>query len=234
MSEVVDGINLIAGSSEKIGGIVTVISDIADQTNLLALNASIEAARAGEHGRGFAVVADEVSKLADRSSSSTKEIEALIKESVKNVTKGVETATGSQAAMEQIRGASQKVKDMIGGAHGFDARAGGRRQGAGQGAGERERDEPEHLRGHRGADHQRQAGVQGGGERERADADRRLRRGADVRLHGQLSEMAQELQKLTAQFKIVGDGQGGERPEWRSSDGEAPRRRLAPRRSDRA
>jgi methyl-accepting chemotaxis protein len=113
VSEVVEGINLIAGSSEKIGGIVTVISEIADQTNLLALNASIEAARAGEHGRGFAVVADEVSKLADRSSSSTKEIEGLIKESVLNVTKGVETAKGSQTAMEQIRAASQKVQEMI-------------------------------------------------------------------------------------------------------------------------
>jgi methyl-accepting chemotaxis protein len=115
VSEVVDGINLIAGSSEKIGGIVTVISDIADQTNLLALNASIEAARAGEHGRGFAVVAEEVSKLAERSSSSTKEIENLIRESIRNVTRGVETAKGSQVAMEQIRAASQKVQEMIAG-----------------------------------------------------------------------------------------------------------------------
>jgi methyl-accepting chemotaxis protein len=115
VSEVVEGINLIAGSSERISGIANVIADIADQTNLLALNAAIEAARAGEHGRGFAVVADEVSKLADRSSSSTKEIEDLIKESVKNVTKGVETARGSQTAMEQIRAASQKVKETISG-----------------------------------------------------------------------------------------------------------------------
>jgi len=115
VGQVVAGISRIAEGSEKIGGIVNVISDIADQTNLLALNASIEAARAGEHGRGFAVVADEVSKLADRSASSTKEIEALIKESVKNVTEGVGTATGSQAAMEEIRGSAQKTREMISG-----------------------------------------------------------------------------------------------------------------------
>ena len=74
-----DAIESLYSKAEDIGKILLVIDEVAEQTNLLALNAAIIAAQAGSYGKGFAVVADEIKELAERTSSSTREISQVIK-----------------------------------------------------------------------------------------------------------------------------------------------------------
>ena len=120
-------IKRLGESSQEIGDIVNLIDDIADQTNILALNAAIQASMAGEAGRGFAVVADEVQRLAERSSSATRQIEALVRaiqvdtneavismeQTTAEVVRGARLAQDAGVALAEIEGVSQTLAELI-------------------------------------------------------------------------------------------------------------------------
>jgi methyl-accepting chemotaxis protein len=113
MAQMVDVVNNIAASSEKISKITDVIEKIANKTNLLSLNAAIEAARAGEHGKGFAVVADEVGKLAASSADSTKEITQLIQLAAVQAKEAVVAVQQVSGDMERIVRSANQTDGML-------------------------------------------------------------------------------------------------------------------------
>ena len=113
MHRVVQTMEDIADSTQRIGSITTLINDIAFQTNILALNAAVEAARAGEQGRGFAVVAGEVRHLASRSATAANEIRQLIEASASKVQSGSEQVHAAGRTMDDIVSQVKNVTQLI-------------------------------------------------------------------------------------------------------------------------
>jgi twitching motility protein PilJ len=127
VQETARAIKRLGESSQEIGNIIQLITDIADRTSILALNASIQAAMAGEAGRGFAVVAEEVQRLAERSTSSTKQIETLVKniqgdineasksmdESIQRVVEGSKLANDAYLTLQELETVSSQVAKMV-------------------------------------------------------------------------------------------------------------------------
>jgi twitching motility protein PilJ len=120
-------IKRLGESSQEIGEIVELISDITEQTNVLALNAAIQAASAGEAGRGFSVVAEEVQRLAERSGEATKQIGAIVKtiqadtqdavaameKSTTGVVEGAKLSDAAGQALTEIDSVTKNLASLI-------------------------------------------------------------------------------------------------------------------------
>lgn len=113
-------IQSLVQETNNIGNVLESIQGIAEQTNLLALNAAIEAARAGETGRGFAVVADEVRTLAQRTQSSTVDIQDLLlrlkaeaNNAVISMDKGTESAKACLIKSAQTSQVLEEAADSV-------------------------------------------------------------------------------------------------------------------------
>jgi methyl-accepting chemotaxis protein len=113
LEQMMQSMQEITGSSDKISKIIKVIDEIAFQTNILALNAAVEAARAGEAGMGFAVVADEVRSLAQRSAQAAKDTAALIEESITKSNEGGTRLQRVAAVIRAITESTVKVKTLV-------------------------------------------------------------------------------------------------------------------------
>lgn len=127
IQETAKRIKRLGESSQEIGEIVELISDITEQTNVLALNAAIQAASAGEAGRGFTVVAEEVQRLAERSAEATKQIAALIRaiqsdthdavvameRSTQGVVQGTRLSDEAGRALGEIGRVSRQLAELI-------------------------------------------------------------------------------------------------------------------------
>lgn len=116
----VDDVSTTAGqmhslkqTANKIGEVVSIISDIAEQTNLLALNATIESARAGDAGKGFAVVASEVKALANETAKATEGISQLIEEIQSATTDAVNSIDGIGSIIDRLDKTSLAIKGAM-------------------------------------------------------------------------------------------------------------------------
>jgi twitching motility protein PilJ len=127
IQETAKRIKRLGESSQEIGEIVTLISDITEQTNILALNAAIQAASAGEAGKGFSVIAQEIQRLAEHSTEATKQISTLIRNirgdtqdtiiamerSTAGVVEGARRANATGDALEEIEEVSKRLAQLV-------------------------------------------------------------------------------------------------------------------------
>jgi len=118
MGRTIEQIGKVSQATEVIRELLGIIDNIAGQTNLLAMNAAIEAAHAGNAGRGFSVVAGEIRKLAEETTSNSRNIGASLKEVLGLIHEAQEASARTGEVFDTLRTgidtAAQGLGEMAG------------------------------------------------------------------------------------------------------------------------
>lgn len=109
---IVEAMERINETSEKISHIIGDMEDIADQTSFLSLNASIEAARAGELGKGFSVVATQIGRLASDSAGYAENSKKLIDKSLEEVENGNEITANTASMLGKVLNSINNILEI--------------------------------------------------------------------------------------------------------------------------
>jgi methyl-accepting chemotaxis protein len=102
LSELADISRALTERQERLGSANELIAEVAGRTSILALNAAIEAAHAGVYGKGFEVLAGEIRLLAEATAERSREVSAVLEETMLLVDNCAAAAAGSETAFAEM------------------------------------------------------------------------------------------------------------------------------------
>jgi methyl-accepting chemotaxis protein len=100
-------------SSRRIADVLGIIEGVALDSNLIALNAALEATREGEGRYDIAMVATEIRTLLHRSESATRELHALLSDTVQKVEAGALLVEEVGLTLARSAGAVRQVTEIL-------------------------------------------------------------------------------------------------------------------------
>lgn len=119
LQNLVNDMNKVKESSDKVSTFVEAVNKISAQTGLLAMNASIEAAHAGTLGKGFSVIAQEIRKLSEETSKNAQKITETLEENGTIVNTTAESVTSfsnyTKATTDELRKTIRVMEEILSG-----------------------------------------------------------------------------------------------------------------------
>ena len=124
MQQLVDDVQKVKESSDKVANFVQAVNRVASQTGLLAMNASIEAAHAGTLGKGFSIIAQEIRKLSEETSRNAQNITETLAENVEIVAVTTDSVTRfsdyTRNTTDELRNAITTMEEILAGISDID------------------------------------------------------------------------------------------------------------------